>query len=668
VTEPTLDAERLKGASAFRGEQARAWLDLARPLLPIQNPLWAFVHNNILQNLEELPFREALRRAAGLYRARPFEAENFYRAELSRGRLRRDCLRAVLREQLPTLGPEPLEAFLQDRSLGDDLPPLQALRLAPRLNGRHPVRHERQLKDLLVPIIAGHLDQGLAAWPSPWRKQRLWSAFEAQMAATPNWAFAWSGRLRERLLAYGFMRPNGPEESGPELDQRLLGLIEAEVLDCAPAGLEAEYCLETLFVLKGWSGLIQRLELEPELAPVTAPAGLCLLDWLALLLLVQHALDDWLLAELGLQRAQLAQESAPIEATRGMGRAYLWQQAYERSFAGEFIGHLLSQPRKPESAVPGPWPIVQALLCMDDREESLRRALEAPGNGVQTYGVVGFFGLDMQLQSVTGAKPTRQCPPVVTPSRLLREVPLDPEGDWLMRLREVGLRSSHNRLSLYYHSRTLLRGFLVSIGLGLASFAPLLVGTLLPGRLFRWRTRIRRLAFPKPRTRILSGAAAGGYTLEEQALIVERVLRAAGLTRDFAPLVAVIAHGATSSNNPFQQAYGCGACSGNSGEPNARIFAALGQSACCAHAIGPARPGDSRPDPVRALPPRHDFGTRAAARKRSGGRRARQRAGGTTAHLRARGRPRRGRAWPALRPGASRWARPGNSRGALAAF
>jgi hypothetical protein len=112
------------------------------------------------------------------------------------------------------------------------------------------------------------------------------------------------------------------------------------------------------------------------------------------------------------------------------------------------------------------------------------------------------------------------------------------------------------------------------------------------------------LAFPKPRTRILSGAAAGGYTHEEQARIVERVLSAAGLTRDFAPIVAVIAHGATSSNNPFQQAYGCGACSGNSGEPNARIFAALANRQAVRTRL--AERGLVIPDSTLFVPCHHD--------------------------------------------------------------
>ena len=36
-----------------KAAQVKQWVDGCRPLLPIQNPLWAFVHNNILLNLEQ---------------------------------------------------------------------------------------------------------------------------------------------------------------------------------------------------------------------------------------------------------------------------------------------------------------------------------------------------------------------------------------------------------------------------------------------------------------------------------------------------------------------------------------------------------------------------------------------------------------------------------------
>ncbi|HPH17822.1 MAG TPA: Na-translocating system protein MpsB, partial [Haliscomenobacter sp.] len=63
-----------------------------------------------------------------------------------------------------------------------------------------------------------------------------------------------------------------------------------------------------------------------------------------------------------------------------------------------------------------------------------------------------------------------------------------------------------------------------------------------------------------------------GYSIDEMVTRVETVLRSIGLIKDFAPLVYIVGHGASSVNNPYYAAYDCGACSGRAGSVNARVF------------------------------------------------------------------------------------------------
>jgi len=80
---------------------------------------------------------------------------------------------------------------------------------------------------------------------------------------------------------------------------------------------------------------------------------------------------------------------------------------------------------------------------------------------------------------------------------------------------------------------------------------------------------------PDQATIQLEHLAKVGFRHKRQAQMIGAALRAIGLTQHFARTVLVVGHGSTSENNPYESALDCGACGGDQGLVNARIFAAM---------------------------------------------------------------------------------------------
>src|SRR5437763_17062374 len=90
--------------------QLRRAIDRAAHLLPAQGPITVFIHHNTLHAFEDLPFTEAVKKAARVFGCQPYLSKDRYRAELARGRIRFADLQAVLQEDL---GPRAMERVLR---------------------------------------------------------------------------------------------------------------------------------------------------------------------------------------------------------------------------------------------------------------------------------------------------------------------------------------------------------------------------------------------------------------------------------------------------------------------------------------------------------------------------------------------------------------------------
>jgi hypothetical protein len=231
-------------------------------------------------------------------------------------------------------------------------------------------------------------------------------------------------------------------------------------------------------------------------------------------------------------------------------------------------------------------PAAQVFFCIDEREESLRRALEETDPEMETFGAAGYFGVAVDYKGIDDAHGAAFCPVVVTPQHAVLERPREEDRDLLekrrLRRRMLGVLTR----SSFVSSRTLMRGWLSTTVLGLLSAVPLIGQLLAPRRYAQLREWMNKAFLPEPRTELTlmrntaqsQDAMSGllmGFAPQEKTERVAGVLGPAGLKGGFARLVVILGHGSSSLNNPHESAHDCGACGGRRGGPNARLFAAM---------------------------------------------------------------------------------------------
>jgi uncharacterized protein YbcC (UPF0753/DUF2309 family) len=284
--------------------------------------------------------------------------------------------------------------------------------------------------------------------------------------------------------------------------------------------------------------------------------------------------------------------TAEIELFNDFERRRILHLAYERRHELEVLAPLRTHretidPRRGGMAGP---PKAQIFFCIDEREESMRRAIEEQEPEVETFGAAGFFGVAVNYRGLDDPQGVALCPVVVKPQHAVIERPIEnDQGLDQKRQQRRRLWASLWQTS-FIGSRTLFRGWIGTIGFGLLSLFPLLGRTLAPRRMAQLHRWLEDRFLPTPGTELTlmrteEGEESGeprlpeqllaGFSIDEKAERVAAVLRPAGLTSDFSRLVVILGHGSTCLNNPHESAYHCGACGGRRGGPNARLFAAM---------------------------------------------------------------------------------------------
>ena len=469
-----------------------------------------------------------------------------------------------------------------------------------------------QINHELIKWCEAFMDEGHASWPMPKRENGFYAAWRS--LAAQEWS------------------PCGIADSGKKISA-LPALPEAALLEhldalAIPLELRQDYLSLQLTALYGWASFINwrsehgnyewqaahpidlvqylavRLYYERELVNQTCRVelgvegkfdaivshGRSKQDTLYNAIETARLAAAWRLIRLAdvLQVLQKYLEAATVDQLQQLlgwlddfpesEHGPVWLDAYEAGYQDNLIDKLQTTFSQTEGGTTQTTrPLAQLMFCIDVRSEPFRRNLEAVGN-YETIGFAGFFGIPISCRALDQHHETDQCPVIVEPKYTVHEVVR--EGQNECQARHDARKKFVHMLHEILHDlmkRHILAPYILVEALGWFFGVHMVERTIFPGTYRRWFERLQNAVVPPVATKMTADKdnTGRGLTEEEQNDSVETVLRMMGLTKNFSRLVVVSGHTSMSDNNPYEAALDCGACGGNSGEPNARLLAAI---------------------------------------------------------------------------------------------
>ncbi len=516
--------------------------------LPAQAPLKDFVHHNTLHAFLALTFHNALRLSASVFGAQTYLSLPEYRKLYAQGQINAAVLRRVIVSRKGDTDPGTWEHRLLHQEYDTSKNARIGVLREEWKNGFR-VNLDKEVHPVLFRLVNSYLDQGLAAWHLP----------------VSEGGFLQSVRELERSSHISFFRNKRIREL---LQKPSLGITELLHEIVGDPELFEQYLFDQQFAHPGWSGMVSYIEDNP--GSLLDKKEIRLRDFIMLELLLEL---DTLEYKLGKDRVALAAKvsrvPAPLfelpEVKEKDEVLEMLQEAYEWSYYDQVLTGLQINRKGPGSPDPAPEYSFQAFLCIDDREGSLRRHLEELDPQCRTYGTPGFFNVEFYFRPASGKFYTKACPVPLNPRHVIKETA--DRGQF--RKDRHFTRQTTGLAGGWLMTQTL--GFLSPLRLFLNLLRPSETAVMVSSSLLMHKNS--RLTIENRDPGHMVNGLQVGFTVEEMTDRVEQLLKSSGLIRDFAPLVYMIGHGASSVNNTYYAGYDCGACGGRPGSVNARVFA-----------------------------------------------------------------------------------------------
>jgi uncharacterized protein YbcC (UPF0753/DUF2309 family) len=511
--------------------------------LPSQQALKDFIHHNSLHAFQHMKFYDAIFKASKIFGFQTHLQLKEYRELYKTGRIREDILLKLLEGKKGGTG-EWKERLLNRNY--DTINNARIGQLRKLWKEHYHIDLDNKVHPLLFRICCAFLDQGIAIESMP----------------VANKGFTESIRELERASFASFFKTRSIRNKFLAGDYTITSLLKRII------GKEEyfeQYLFDTHFSHHGWSGFVSAVEDNPQTLLDRKEISLKELIEFELLLEL-----DALTARLGKNWKPLAEfaTQAPVNLFADLKKTELaevleiWQNAFEWSYYDSVLkGIQLAAKYDSNNANTS----FQAIFCIDEREDSIRRHIEAVDKKCETFGAPGFFGVEFYFQQQGSKFYDKLCPAPVTPKYLIKEY------DAKMPMKGEPLYTKH--------THGFLTGFALSITFGFWAFVQTVLNLFKPkmspaiSNAYGHMDKHSMLTIENKSPGDIENGLQVGYTLDEMVTRAEGFLRGIGLIRNFAPIVYIVAHGSSSANNPHHGAHDCGACSGRPGATNARVQA-----------------------------------------------------------------------------------------------
>ena len=545
-------------------------------LLPAQEPLVNFVHHNTLHCLQNMEFDTALSHAAQIFGYKVYLSVGKYRELFLQGLISEAILHRTIIKQK---GTENQSIWLEKLSMQDYAPENQSRIGALRNQWKkyYAIDLDWHIYPLLFRLICNYLDQGIALWAFPIEgKSFLESIRELEQKSSVS--LFKTARARSILVAN--------RQSMEDLLELLLG---------NDSTIYEQYLYDQQFGHKGWSGMVTTIEHNPK--TLLDPKQISLADLIYFELLLEIDTLDYLLGENWsplneIMERNLPMIHEPLLKSELLEVLALWQKAFEWSYYDQVLS-AIQQERllEPKTEVKS----FQGLFCIDDRECSFRRYLEILDSNCETFGLPGFFNVPLFYQASGSNFYSKLAPAPVSPTHLIQE--------------RGKIKQPPKNLYFAKNSHNFIIGWIMAQTLGFWFPLKLLLNLLNPTAKIAYDSSIHNARIANELSIDYEGVSAEsglqiGYTIEEMSECVWQLLTNIGLTTNFANLVYVVGHGASSANNTHYAAYDCGACSGRDGRVNAQVFAHMANNLTVRENL--RLRGITIPQPTRFIASLHD--------------------------------------------------------------